>query len=205
MRRASIGIRHGGCWPGWPMSTTRPACRIRRCGTAGIFACTGRAWHLTGPALPAACTHQAITVLRLTTSAADTTVALLAADATQAASEPAAWSTGGAHWALPPPLPLHGAKLHLSIVWARRSHSGRAEPGPRTGHHRPRNWQSLPALPPGTATLAPMPPAGGTPRPSTTPGRPSGTPGQERANRPVRRPSRSPSSPAPLAEGSVPA
>ena len=36
-----------------------------RPGTAGIFSDTGRTWQLTGPALPAAYAHQAITVLRL--------------------------------------------------------------------------------------------------------------------------------------------
>ena len=46
-------------------------------GTAGIFSQTGRTWQLTGPALPAAYAHQAITVLRLTTTGS-TTTALLA-------------------------------------------------------------------------------------------------------------------------------
>ena len=52
---------------------------LRRPGTAGIFSQTGRTWQLTGPALPAAYAHQAITVLRLTTTG-DTTTALLAAE-----------------------------------------------------------------------------------------------------------------------------
>jgi hypothetical protein len=126
-------------------------------GTAGIFTYTGKAWHLAGPALPAAYTHQAITVLRLTTTtAAGTTVALLAAGASPTASVLAAWSTGGVHWALSPPLPLHGAKLTsasfapggpAAVVLS--GDRGQAITGPAHG------WRSLPALPPGTATLAP--------------------------------------------------
>jgi hypothetical protein len=130
-------------------------------GTAGIFAYTGGTWHLTGPALPAAYTHQAITVLRLTTSAVGTTVALLAASASPEASVLAAWSTGGAHWALSPPLPLHGAKLTsasfgpgdpMAVVLT--GERGKAITGPASG------WHALPALPPGTATLAPDPTGG---------------------------------------------
>jgi hypothetical protein len=125
-------------------------------GTVGIFTYTGGNWHLTGPALPAAYTHQAITVLRLTTNTTGTTVALLAAGASGGeASVFAAWSTGGAHWALSPPLPLHGAKLtsvsfgpsDTAVVLA--GDHGQVITGPTSG------WHTVPVLPPGTATLAP--------------------------------------------------
>jgi hypothetical protein len=124
-------------------------------GTVGIFTYTGGNWHLTGPALPAAYTHQAITVLRLTNTTG-TTVALLAAGASGGeASVFAAWSTGGAHWALSPPLPLHGAKLtsvsfgpsDTAVVLA--GDHGQVITGPTSG------WHTVPVLPPGTATLAP--------------------------------------------------
>ena len=132
-----------------------------RPGTAGIFAYTGGTWHLAGPALPAAYAHRTITVLRLTTTGG-TTTALLAAGTGPAAHLLAAWSTGsGAHWALSPPLPLHGT--------APRSAS--AGPGSTvavvlTGNHAQtitaaaHAWRPLPTLPPGTVTLAPGPSGG---------------------------------------------
>jgi hypothetical protein len=125
-------------------------------GTAGIFTYAGGTWRLAGPALPAAYAHQAISVLRLTTSAVGTTVALLAAGASPTARVLAAWSTGGARWTLSPPLPLHGAKLTsasfgpggpMAVVLG--GDHGQVIAGPASG------WRSLPALPPGTATLAP--------------------------------------------------
>jgi len=131
-----------------------------RPGTAGVFAYAGGTWHLAGPTLPSPYVHQIVTVLRLTT-AGGTTTALLAAGTGSAARLLAAWSTdGGAHWALSPSLPLHGAKLTS------------ASPGPGGTMAVVRNgsyaatvaaggpWRPLPKLPPGTATLAPGP-AGG--------------------------------------------
>jgi hypothetical protein len=126
-----------------------------RPGTAGIFSHTGGTWQLTGPTLPAAYTHQAITVLRLTTSAS-TTTALLPAAAGPAAHLLAAWSTdSGAHWKLSPPLPLNGAtltsaspgpdgSLAITLSGRRAAVIASAED----------SWRMLPLLPPGTATLA---------------------------------------------------
>jgi hypothetical protein len=127
-----------------------------RPGTAGIFSQTGGTWQLTGPALPAAYAHQAVTVLRLTTSAGATT-ALLAAGTGPAAHLVAAWSTdSGAHWNLSPALALKGATLtsaspgpgsSLAITLSsRRAAAITTAAG---------SWQPLPALPTGTATLAP--------------------------------------------------
>jgi hypothetical protein len=126
-----------------------------RRGTAGIFAYTGGTWHLAGPALPAADARLSVTVLRLTTTAG-TTVALLAAGTGQAASVLAARTVdGGARWSLSPPLPLHGATPRsaspgpggTAIVLS----NGHADAITRTTG----SWRALPALPPGTATLAP--------------------------------------------------
>jgi hypothetical protein len=130
--------------------------------TAGIFAYTSGTWHLAGPTLPARYTHQDISVLRLTTIGGAIT-ALLAAGTGSATQLLAAWSTGnsGAPWALSPPLPLHGAKPTsisrgpghtVAVVLA--GNQAQAITGPAG------TWQPLPALPPGTATLAPEP-AGG--------------------------------------------
>jgi hypothetical protein len=126
-------------------------------GTAGVFAYTNGTWHLAGPTLPARYAHQDISVLRLTTTAG-TTTALLAAGAGSATQLLAAWSTGesGGHWTLSPPLPLHGAKptsaspgpgYSVAVVLA--GNHAQAITGPAG------TWQQLPALPPGTATLAP--------------------------------------------------
>ena len=134
-------------------------CRHR--GTVGIFAESGGTWHAAGPPLPAPLAGQAMRVLRLTGTANDT-VALLAAGAGSATRLLAAWSTdGGTHWALSPPLPLHGAKLAsastgpgatMAIVLSTGHAQTIASPAVP--------WQPLPTLPAGTATLAPGP-AGG--------------------------------------------
>ena len=125
-------------------------------GTAGIFSQTGRTWQLTGPALPAAYAHQAITVLRLTTTG-HTTTALLGAGTGRAERLLAGWSAdGGAHWTLSPPLSASGATVtstssgpgsSLAIILSDR-HATAITTTTRT-------WRQLPVLPPGTATLAP--------------------------------------------------
>ncbi len=130
-------------------------------GTAGIFASTGGTWHAAGPPLPAALATQPVHVLRLTSTASGT-VALLAAGTGPAATLLAAWSSdGGSHWALSPPLRLNDAALSsasfgpgdtAAIVLT--GSRGETVAGPGAG------WRALPALPPGTATLAPGP-AGG--------------------------------------------
>jgi hypothetical protein len=130
-------------------------------GTAGIFGYTSGAWRLAGPTLPASYARQRVTVLRLTTTAG-TTMALLAVGTGSAARLLAAWSTGsGTRWALSPPLPLHSAKLTSassgpggSVAVMLAGNHAQAVTGPAG------TWQPLPALPPGTATLAPEP-AGG--------------------------------------------
>jgi hypothetical protein len=125
-------------------------------GTAGVFAYADGTWRPAGPSLPAAYAHQQVTVLRLTTTAG-TTVALLAAGTGATARLLAAWSTGsGVHWALSPPLPLHGAKLTSassgpggSMAVVQAGNHARAIAGPAG------SWRQLPPLPAGTATLAP--------------------------------------------------
>ncbi len=130
-------------------------------GTAGIFAYSGGTWRAAGPPLPATLAGRAITVLRLTRTAGGT-VALLAAGTGPAASLLAAWSDGsGSHWTLSAAVKLNGGHLTAtsfgpggtaSVVLNANRAETIAGPGA--------SWQALPALPAGTATLAPDP-AGG--------------------------------------------
>ena len=127
-----------------------------RPGAAGIFADVSGTWQAAGPVLPGALARQDIAVLRLTQTGKQT-VALLTAGHGPAASLLAAWSAGnGGHWALSPPLPLHGAALTSAsfgpggtaavILTGRRGEAITSAGG---------QWHLLPALPPGTVTLAP--------------------------------------------------
>jgi hypothetical protein len=130
-------------------------------GTAGIFAARNGTWQAAGPALPAALARQDITVLRLTRTA-NRIVTLLAAGTGPAASLLAASSPdNGSHWSLSPPLSLNGAKLTSASFGPGGTaaivlNGNRAETFAGTGA----TWRTLPAPPPGTATLAPGP-AGG--------------------------------------------
>jgi hypothetical protein len=132
-----------------------------RPGTAGILTLIGGRWQLTSPAMPAAFAHQAITVVRLSTTGR-TTTALLAAGTGGAAHLLAAWSRdGGTHWTLSPPLLLNGATLtsassgpghSLAVIMTRRRAAAITSAAD--------SWLPLPALPPSTATLAPSPSGG---------------------------------------------
>jgi len=134
-------------------SCTRP-------GTAGIFTAGNGTWQAAGPALPAALAGQAVTVSRLTRTAQGMT-ALLQVGTGPGASLLAAWSADGGHWTVSPPLPLHGgamtsASFGPDATAAIITSAHRGQIVTSTGS----SWQPLPALPPGTATLAPGP--GGT-------------------------------------------
>lgn len=132
-----------------------------RPGTAGIFTARGGTWQEAAPALPATLAGQHITVLRLVRMRGGT-VALLQAGSGPAAGLLAAWSAdSGTRWALSPPLRLIGANLTsasfgpagaIAIVLGGNRAQSITGAGAR--------WRSLPALPAGTATLAPGP-AGG--------------------------------------------
>ncbi len=144
-----------------PSGTPLLAGRCSRPGTAGIFADDNGTWQAAGPALPATLDHQLTTVLRLT-RASTGNVALLETGAGPDASLLAAWSAGdGGHWALSPVVRLHGARL-LSASFGPAGEAALVLTGNRaetiTGPGA--TWRPLPALPAGTATLAPGP-AGG--------------------------------------------
>ena len=149
-----------------------------RPGTAGIFTRTGRTWQLTGPALPAAYAHQAITVLRLTTTG-KTTTALLAAGTGSAARLLAGWSAdGGAHWTLSHAAAAERRHADIGIVRAWQQPGDHPEPPSR---ERP---SPAPQAPGGSCRYCPQAPrpshrahqADGTPWPSTAPSSPSGRP-----------------------------
>ena len=134
-----------------------------RPGTAGIFASRDGAWQAAAPALPAALARQRITVLRLTRTPAGT-AALLEAGNGRAATLIAAWTSGSTRdWALSPPVRLGGAELTSASFGPARSVAimlngthAEAITGPAG------SWWPLPALPAGTATLAPGPAGGFT-------------------------------------------
>jgi hypothetical protein len=144
-----------------PSGTPLLAGQCNRPGPVGIFAARNGTWQAAGPALPAAMGHQHATVLRLTATSHGT-VAVLEAGAGPDASLLAAWSTGsGGHWALSPPLPLHGARVASASfgpggATALVLTGGRAE----TITGATAAWRSLPGLPAGTATLATGPSGG---------------------------------------------
>ncbi len=164
--RRSVAATAAGRWCGLraltavafgPAGTPMVGGACTRAGTAGVFARAAGTWRAAGPALPAALARQNVTVLRLATTTGGT-AALLAAGSGRADSLVAAWSAGGGPWAESPPLRLAGTPVTsvsfapggvTAIVLAGR----RGETVTRPGGP----WQSLPALPPGTATLAPVP------------------------------------------------
>jgi hypothetical protein len=125
-----------------------------RSGTAAIFTATGGAWQAAGPALTGALATQPITVLRLTASG-DQITALLAAGTGQHATIAAAWSAnGGTSWTLSPPLTTSGQAItaasfgpgQTAAIITAGGHGAMLADG---------RWQLLPALPAGTAALAP--------------------------------------------------
>jgi hypothetical protein len=131
-----------------------------RPGTAGIFTAGNGTWQAAGPPIPAALAGQPITVARLT-RAGQGISALLTAGSGPGTSLLAAWSADGSHWTVSPPLALHGATVTsasfgpggtTAIITTGR-HGQSITPGGSA-------WLPLPALPSGTAALAPG--SGGT-------------------------------------------
>jgi hypothetical protein len=137
-----------------PSGTPLVAAGCTRPGITGILAYARGTWSPAGPALPAQYARRKVSVLRLT-STAGATMALLMVGTGPAARLLTAWSAGGARWALSPPLPLAGGTVRSASFGP--GHAGavvltgnRAEVSTGTAGL----WRALPALPPGTATLA---------------------------------------------------
>jgi hypothetical protein len=125
-----------------------------RPGTAGIFALTGGAWRLAGPALPSTLATRLVTVIGLSVTPSGET-ALLEAGTGPGALLVAAWSGGGGRWALSPALPLGGALVRsfsagpggaLAVML-----NGRAGV---TLTPASSSWLWLPFLPAGSQTVA---------------------------------------------------
>jgi hypothetical protein len=132
---------------------------VRR-GVAGVFADRGGAWQAAGPVLPAGFGGDQVQVLGLVSTAGGNAALLLAGT-----SLLAAWSDGG-RWTVSAPVPAAagggpaGDEQGVRAagfgpgggVWVLLG-GGRAETIAGPGG----SWRALPALPPGTATLAPGP------------------------------------------------
>jgi hypothetical protein len=122
---------------------------VRR-GVAGVFADTGGAWQAAGPALPAGSGGDQVQVLGLAATAGGNAALLLAGGDLLAA-----WSDGG-RWTVSGLVVAAGVSAAGfgagGSVWVLLG-GGRAETisGPGSA------WRALPALPAGTATLAPGP------------------------------------------------
>ena len=122
-----------------------------RQGVAGVFADTGGAWQAAGPVLPAGFGGDQVQVLGLAAATGGNAALLLAGTDLLAA-----WSDG-ARWTVSGPVAAAGGVSASGFgpggsVWVLLG-GGRAETisGPGSA------WQALPALPAGTATLAPGP------------------------------------------------
>jgi hypothetical protein len=139
-----------------PSGTPMLAGPCARPGTTGIFTQAGGTWQAAGPQLPAALAGQQITVARLTRTGPDM-AALLTAGSGSSASLLAAWSTDGSHWALSPPLPLHGAGLTSASFGSAGTAAVIAGNRGQIITGAGARWQPLPPLPAGTAALAPGP------------------------------------------------
>ena len=136
-------------------------------GRAGILTLSGGNWRLAAPALPAALARDRVSVIGLATAGQHTT-AVLAASSGAATVIIAAWSAdGGANWTVSPALAAHGSAGGIyapSVAFGPDdSVSLVLPPGPGRGQHgstgatlawQASQWQVLPALPAGTATLA---------------------------------------------------
>jgi hypothetical protein len=136
-----------------PHNAPMAAGSCARRGVAGVFADTGGTWRAAGPALPAGFGADQVQVLGLaSTVLADKgggNVALLLSGPDLLA----AWSNG-TQWTVSGPVAADGVTASgfgpAGSVWALLG-NGRAETIAGTGG----SWQALPALPAGTATLAP--------------------------------------------------
>jgi hypothetical protein len=133
-------------------STPLLAASCGRPGVAGIFTYTGGSWHAAGPAGVSVSGHT-VDVLALAASGSGL-VALLRATTGTSASIIGAWYNGG-RWTLSSPLRIGAGKLgstavgpggSIGVTWNGVKGATLAGPG--------KAWQTLPALPERTSTLA---------------------------------------------------
>jgi hypothetical protein len=131
---------------------------VRR-GVAGVFAETDGAWQAAGPVLPAGFGGDQVQVLGLAATAQANTGGGNAALLLAGSDLLAAWSAGG-QWTVSGPVAAAGGLSASGFepggsVWVLLG-GGRAETISGPGS----TWRALPALPAGTATLAPGPGSG---------------------------------------------
>jgi hypothetical protein len=123
-------------------------------GVAGVFADSGGAWRAAGPVLPAGFGGDRVQVLGLARTPGGNAALVLAGNDLLAA-----WSDGG-RWTVSGPVPAGGVSASgfgpAGSVWVLLG-GGRAEALSGPGAV----WRALPALPAGTATLAPGPASAG--------------------------------------------
>jgi hypothetical protein len=128
-----------------------------RPGIAGIFASTGGGWRAAGPAIPESMARETIDVLRLASTGTGA-VALLQAGAGADASLIVAFSApgdDGSQWTLSAPLRIGSRRLLATTVGPGLAVGVILNAGTGValaGQGAP--WQTLPALPRWTATLA---------------------------------------------------
>jgi hypothetical protein len=126
-------------------------------GVTGIFAESDHGWQLVGPAMSGPLARENISVLALTSTPGGV-AALLAAGTGENAELIGAWSAGtSGHWIMSAALPLRGAAV-TSASFGPDGQSAVVLGGDRGEALADQggSWQSLPALPSGTATLAPV-------------------------------------------------
>ncbi|MCW2935448.1 MAG: hypothetical protein JWM19_6410 [Actinomycetia bacterium] len=139
-----------------PTGAPLAAATCTRPGITGIFSYTAGSWQAAGPSLPAPLADAATGVLRLTGTPAGNEALLVAGTGTAASLLAARTSDDGAHWAVSAPLRLGAAAVRSSgfgdggAAWAVLT-DGRAE----TISGQAAAWRALPAVPQGTAALAP--------------------------------------------------
>ena len=136
------------------------AATCTRPGITGIFSYTAAGWQAAGPSLPAPLAGTVTGVLRLTGTPAGNQALLVAGTGAAGSLLAAQTSDDGAHWTVSAPLRLGAATVRssgfgASAAWAVLT-DGRAETISGTATA----WRALPAVPPGTAALAPSPGGG---------------------------------------------
>ena len=133
-----------------PDKTPMAAGSCKKPGVAGVFTDTSGTWQSAGLALPSAYRGDQAQVLGLAATSGGNVALLLAGD-----SLLAAWSNG-THWTVSDPVTVGAVRASGfgtgGSTWLLLS-GGRAETIGGTGG----SWQALPAVPAGTATLAPGP------------------------------------------------
>jgi hypothetical protein len=158
-RRCGVTSLTASAWT--PAGQPMLAGDCRNPGSTAIFVLRGGTWQAATPTLPAALGRQPVSVIGLNTAGSRIT-AILAAGTGRSTAVLAAWSAdSGSTWTISPPLSTGPATAGLPSVSFSASGSAslmlpasHAVSGGAVIGWRAANWQSLPKLPAGTATLS---------------------------------------------------